>query len=146
MHHLPLDTGGGGGCQVITPLLGFSCWLFNYDLRGVSMRVWTQMWDVWMASFFFHPSQYLLRCILCFKTQRSGNQQRTPECTKIYNPHGTAYWHLFRFFFLSVGFLPLLVVENNASPMHFICRYKVQHLFFFFFLTKWAEIIFNNIC
>ena len=35
MHHLPLDPGGGGGRQVITPLLG----LFNYDMRGVSMRV-----------------------------------------------------------------------------------------------------------
>lgn len=88
--------------------------------------------------FFFHPSQYLLRLILCFKTQRSGNQQRTPECTKICNPHGTACWHLLRFFFLFFFnlwvFFPLLVVENNASQS--ILFVVIRNDVFFFFFNK----------
>lgn len=34
MHHLPLNTGGGGGRQVITPLLGFFLLAVQLRLEG----------------------------------------------------------------------------------------------------------------
>lgn len=99
MHHLSVDTGGGGGCQVMAAPVGFQ--------HAIALQRAHLGWQVWLHFYYVFWGMFL-----CLKTQRYSNQPETPEALKITSLMKLHFWlwlflffhnHLLRIFLPSVS-------------------------------------------